>query len=776
MFLATLHFKGRWRTVEFKSRSKQSRQADDSLLRPNRHGPSVQRTTVPDFSSRPAPLLPNPHVTSRQLRLQRSEKQLTDFTVSSMVAQRQALAPMLEGMQLQREVLNVEGPVSQRQSLQRQIEDHQSSLGVGQLKAGQYEAAVQRQADLQAPIAPLSQRPSSPAQWSQGGLWEVQRVADHSKPGQTISLREHEQAQHLGVLRTVGVQLGQGFRSDTGPVAQRYAEYGEALAPFQRLGTGTGRAVVTTALMQVPVSQRQALQRAIDDTIQRQQAQETQDRAIIGLHSLQRQLEHLDGQSEQPLMERIQARRGAGNPIPGPLRKALELELNHDLGRVRLHDDSEADTLSKSVQALAFTTGQDIFFKAGTFNPNTRTGVELIAHEVTHTVQQAQGRAKPGIDGDAGLETEARAMGRAVASRPGMFGRSGGLSSGVPLAGKTPEPGLVVPGRLSVQRLQTGAPPSAQKPGQADPLLAKINLQLGLKLKSAQALYPVLKTDSIKRTQFFQGLYSTVPPTSELGRLLSSSKVPLIQAYVQGLALHAKGKQWDAFPESVKRLFRSAGVVEQALTTIYFGGKASLLVHNLGGIALVKGTQKNIEVRKEVRFNAIGTFPKGLTFKQAKSTFLAKATLIWSNTHRLVLNDSKNAKFHQELPIKVAIGENSASKETINIYGSAFGRSNANGTTLKIYVHDENGAQDPQFALVAAHEVGHFLLGVPDEYKDVIDPKTHLVTGSKSTTNDHSVMANFYQFPKQVVSHARHFSELLVNFRAMYPGKQVSIK
>ncbi len=258
--------------MEFKFKSRPSRRADDSLLRVNRQGLTAQRSLGPDMSYRRAPLLPKPHVSPRQLRLQRTEKQLSDFTVLPVVAQRQALAPMLEGFQLQRDVLSLEGPTSHRQGLQRQIGEYQASLGAGSLQAGQYEAAVQRQADLQTSVAPLTQRPSTPAQWSQGGQWEVQRVAQPGKPGRTINLREQEQSQHLGLLRTVGTQLGQGFRADTGPAAQRYAEYGEALAPFQRLGSGTGRAVVTTALMQVPVSQRIALQRAIDDTIQRQQA------------------------------------------------------------------------------------------------------------------------------------------------------------------------------------------------------------------------------------------------------------------------------------------------------------------------------------------------------------------------------------------------------------------------------------------------------------------------------------------------------------------------
>ncbi|WP_233218840.1 eCIS core domain-containing protein [Deinococcus arcticus] len=111
-------------------------------------------------------------------------------------------------------------------------------------------------------------------------------------------------------------------------------------------------------------------------------------------------------------MQRIQARRGAGNPLPESIRRHLEQGLNHDLSRVRIHDDAEADKLAKSVNAIAFATGADIFFQAGRFNPNTQSGLELLAHEVTHTVQQRQGRVAPGVDPDASLEAEAREKGQ----------------------------------------------------------------------------------------------------------------------------------------------------------------------------------------------------------------------------------------------------------------------------------------------------------------------------------------------------------------------------
>src|SRR5206468_69253 len=61
------------------------------------------------------------------------------------------------------------------------------------------------------------------------------------------------------------------------------------------------------------------------------------------------------------------------------------------LSGVRVHTDGEADRLSRSVSAAAFTTGPNIFFRSGTYNPSSSKGLQLLAHEATHVIQQASG-------------------------------------------------------------------------------------------------------------------------------------------------------------------------------------------------------------------------------------------------------------------------------------------------------------------------------------------------------------------------------------------------
>jgi hypothetical protein len=74
----------------------------------------------------------------------------------------------------------------------------------------------------------------------------------------------------------------------------------------------------------------------------------------------------------------------------------MEGALEHNLSDVRIHADEAADALNQSLDARAFTTGNDIFFRLGAFQPDAEQGRQLLAHELTHVVQQ---RSMPPVDG-----------------------------------------------------------------------------------------------------------------------------------------------------------------------------------------------------------------------------------------------------------------------------------------------------------------------------------------------------------------------------------------
>ncbi len=85
---------------------------------------------------------------------------------------------------------------------------------------------------------------------------------------------------------------------------------------------------------------------------------------------------------------RIQARRGAGMPLPPSERAFFEPRFGADFSRVRLHADPQAAELSRRLAARAFAVGRDLFFGPGEYEPATAAGRRLLAHELAHVQQQ----------------------------------------------------------------------------------------------------------------------------------------------------------------------------------------------------------------------------------------------------------------------------------------------------------------------------------------------------------------------------------------------------
>lgn len=82
---------------------------------------------------------------------------------------------------------------------------------------------------------------------------------------------------------------------------------------------------------------------------------------------------------------------GRGRPLDGETRSFMEARLGHDFGDVRVHTDSRAGDSAKAVRADAYTVGRDVVFGRGQWSPGTDAGRRMLAHELTHVVQQAAG-------------------------------------------------------------------------------------------------------------------------------------------------------------------------------------------------------------------------------------------------------------------------------------------------------------------------------------------------------------------------------------------------
>ncbi|WP_199316983.1 DUF4157 domain-containing protein [Chroococcidiopsis sp [FACHB-1243]] len=95
--------------------------------------------------------------------------------------------------------------------------------------------------------------------------------------------------------------------------------------------------------------------------------------------------------ASQDLETSIQQARGSGQPLADSIKQPMEQAFGTDFSGVKVHTDAQSHQLNQSIQARAFTTGQDVFFRQGEYNPGSRGGQELLAHELTHVVQQNGG-------------------------------------------------------------------------------------------------------------------------------------------------------------------------------------------------------------------------------------------------------------------------------------------------------------------------------------------------------------------------------------------------
>ncbi|SHM71192.1 protein of unknown function [Cyclobacterium lianum] len=117
-----------------------------------------------------------------------------------------------------------------------------------------------------------------------------------------------------------------------------------------------------------------------EDQIQKKEEEEPVQAKTAGAGGRQKQAELME-----PLLHR---RKGAGIPLEGKSRELMEQGFGADFSQVRIHTDAESHRMNQSIHAQAFTYGNDIFFKKDKYKPERREGRHLLAHELTHTIQQ----------------------------------------------------------------------------------------------------------------------------------------------------------------------------------------------------------------------------------------------------------------------------------------------------------------------------------------------------------------------------------------------------
>jgi len=98
---------------------------------------------------------------------------------------------------------------------------------------------------------------------------------------------------------------------------------------------------------------------------------------------------------EQDIFQQILQRKGSGQPLDTGVRAFMETRFGQDFSGVYVHTDAQTAQTAQQLSAIAYTVGRDIFFGEGQYQPQSQEGRRLLAHELTHVVQQEGQPAMP---------------------------------------------------------------------------------------------------------------------------------------------------------------------------------------------------------------------------------------------------------------------------------------------------------------------------------------------------------------------------------------------
>jgi hypothetical protein len=204
-----------------------------------------------------------------------------------------------------------------------------------------------RPSPMRAPALPLRQLRGALGNQAFGRV--IQAKLQISQPGDEYELEADRMAEQ--VMRMPDASLGEPVTGDAPP-------------PISRL-------------------QRKCAQYE-DEEVQRQPMKEEEEEASL-------QSKEVPGHSPQDtpaVRAQIDGLRGGGQPLPESTRAFFEPRFGRDFSQVRVHTDAQAAESARAVNARAFTLGRNVVFSAGEYSPQTNEGRRLLAHELTHTIQQ----------------------------------------------------------------------------------------------------------------------------------------------------------------------------------------------------------------------------------------------------------------------------------------------------------------------------------------------------------------------------------------------------
>lgn len=124
------------------------------------------------------------------------------------------------------------------------------------------------------------------------------------------------------------------------------------------------------------------------EDLQIKEDEELQEKEEDEIQTLQNQSSGDDGANTSAIESTLSNSKGGGSPLETNTRSEMESGFGTDFSNVRVHKDSNAVQMNQQLGSQAFANGSDVYFNEGKYNPGSDSGKHLLAHELTHTVQQ----------------------------------------------------------------------------------------------------------------------------------------------------------------------------------------------------------------------------------------------------------------------------------------------------------------------------------------------------------------------------------------------------
>ncbi|WP_310682884.1 DUF4157 domain-containing protein [Aliifodinibius sp. S!AR15-10] len=140
--------------------------------------------------------------------------------------------------------------------------------------------------------------------------------------------------------------------------------------------------------MQSSGEEEELQMQAMDDEEEQLQMQPMEEEEELQMKSANQQSDGQGTFAPEGISQQLQSSRGAGESLSPGLQREMTQKMGSDFSNVAIHTDSKAVQMNEELGAKAFTHGSDIYFNQGQYNPESSKGKHLLAHELTHVVQQ----------------------------------------------------------------------------------------------------------------------------------------------------------------------------------------------------------------------------------------------------------------------------------------------------------------------------------------------------------------------------------------------------